>query len=250
MDDVLALGWLVWGGLALAAFAGTIVQRLAGQGFGMLISPTMALLAPEFLPSAVLLLGLIVGFGSISFELSALNKSELPAGFAGRTVGAVLAAWIAVTVVQSGEIAPLVAGMVYLGIILSLLGVRVAIRPVSVFIGSVVSGIMGTLTAVGAPPMALLYQHEEARRSAAMQNAFFAFGMIVSIGALLVAGLVGLRHLMLAVSLVPFVFLGLRAAQPIAKHVAKSSIRPYALGLAGCAATILLTKYLLSLSNS
>jgi len=245
VDDVLAIGWLVWGGLALAAFAGTIVQRLAGQGFGMLISPTMALIAPEFLPATVLLLGLVVGFGSISFELSALNKSELPAGFAGRTLGAILAAWIAVSVVQSGAIAPLVAGMVYLGILLSLLGVRVSIRPASLFIGSMVSGIMGTLTAVGAPPMALLYQHEEARRSAAMQNAFFAFGMIVSISALLVAGLIGLQHLILAVSLVPFVFLGLRAAHPLAGRVAKSSIRPYALGLAGCAATILLVKYVL-----
>lgn len=245
MADIVALGWGIWLTLAIAAFAGTIVQRLAGQGFGMLISPTMALIAPEYLPATVLLLGLVVGFGSISFELAALNKQELPAGFAGRTLGAILAAWIAVSIVRSGAIAPLVAGMVYLGIALSLLGVRVPIRPASLFIGSMVSGIMGTLTAVGAPPMALLYQHEEARRSAAMQNAFFAFGMVVSIAALLVAGLIGMRHLILAFSLVPFVILGLRIAQPLAGRVAKSSIRPYALGLAGCAATILLVKYFL-----
>ena len=79
----------------------------------------------------------------------------------------------------------------------SLLAVRVAIRPV----WPIITGCAGGIT--GAPPMALLYQHEEARRSAAMQNAFYAFGMIVSVPVLSVAGLIGWRHLVLAVSLAP-----------------------------------------------
>ena len=245
MAEFWALGWGTWMFCACAVFIGTMIQRLAGQGFGRTASPMLALVAPEFLPGTILLLGLVVGFGSIFVDLRAVSKHELPPGFAGRALGAVIAAWIALRLADPGLFAALIAGMVYLGIALSLLGVRVAIRPVSLFLASVTGGIMGTLTGVGAPPMALLYQHEEARRSAAMQNAFFAFGMIVSISALLVAGLIGMRHLILAVSLVPFVLLGLRAAQPLAGKIAKSSIRPYALGLAGCAATILLVKYVL-----
>ncbi len=242
MAELAALGWGVWLFCAFAVFAGTLLQRLAGQGFGMIAAPCVALVAPEFLPATLLLLGAVVGFGSVSVDVSAVAKHELPAGFTGRALGAVVAAWIAASVAEPGVFAALVAGMVYLGIFLSLLGVRVAIGTLSLFSAGVVAGIMGTLTAVGAPPMALLYQHEEQRRSAAMQNTFFAWGMVVSILALLVAGLVGWRHVVLALTLVPVVVVALRVAQPLARRVEKARIRPWALGLAGLAATVLLVR--------
>ncbi len=245
MPELAGLGWGVWSVAALAVFAGTMLQRLAGQGFGMVASPILAIVAPEFLPASVLLMGAIVGFGSASVEVSAVARHELPPGFAGRALGAVIAAWIAASLSDPGLFAALVACMVYLGILLSVVGVRVAIRPPTLFSAGLVAGVMGTLTAVGAPPMALLYQHEEARRSAAMQNTFFAFGMIFSITALAVAGLIGWRHIAFAAVLAPFVLLGLALAQPLAKRVAKASIRPWALGLAGTAATVLLLKQVL-----
>ena len=245
MDEFLALGWGTWLFCACAVFVGTMIQRLAGQGFGMTASPMLALVAPEFLPGTILLLGLVVGFGSVFVDLRAVSKHELPPGFLGRALGAVIAAWIALRLADPGLFAAMIACMVYLGIALSLLGVRVAIRPVSLFLASVTGGIMGTLTGVGAPPMALLYQHEEAQRSATMQNVFFAWGMVVSILSLVVAGLISTRHLVFAASLLPLVLLGLRAAHPLGQRFAKAQIRPYALVLAGIAATILLIKQLL-----
>ncbi len=242
MAEVLALGWGVWLFAAGSVFAGTVLQRLAGQGFGMVAAPLIALAAPQFLPASLLLLGAVVGFGSAAVEPSAIARDELPAGFAGRALGAGIAVWIAANLPDPGLLALLVAGVVYLGIALSVLGVHVAIRPVSLFVAGTVAGVMGTLTAVGAPPMALLYQHEPQQRSAAMQNTFFFFGMLVSILALLVAGLLGLRHVVFAASLVPAVLLALALAHRLAGRVARSRMRPYALGLAGMAATVLLLK--------
>ena len=227
---------------AAAVFLGTILQRLAGQGFGMLAAPLVALVAPEFLPATLLLLGAVVGMSSTAVDFSAVNRAELPAGFAGRALGAVIAAWMAATIADPSRFAALVALMVYLGIALSLLGVKVPISGVSLFSAGSVAGIMGTLTAVGAPPMALLYQHEEQRRSAAMQNTFFFWGMMVSILALSGAGLVGLRHLAFALVLAPVVLLALWVAHPLARRVARAKIRPWALLLAGTAATTLLAK--------
>jgi len=242
VDEMLALGWGGYLFAAGAVFAGTMLQRLAGQGFGMIAAPLIALVAPQFVPASLLLIGAVVGFGSTAVDRAAIAKSELVPGFAGRALGAVAAAVIAANLADVGMLSVLVAGMVYLGIVLSVVGVRVAINPVSLSLAGVVAGIMGTLTAVGAPPMALLYQHEEARRSAAMQNTFFAWGMIVSIAALSVAGLIGLRHLVFSASLLPFALLALWLVQPLARHVAKERIRPYALALAGLAATVLLAK--------
>ncbi len=245
MADVVALGWPIWLICAFAVFAGSLLQRLAGQGFGMIAAPLMALVAPEFLPSVLLFLGAVVGFGATAVDRNAVTRSELPAGFAGRTIGAALAAWIAVSLADPQALAYLVAVIVYLGVGLSLLGVRVPIKAPTLFGAGFIAGVMGTLTAVGAPPMALLYQHEEQRRSAAMQNVFFAWGMVVSITALAVAGLIGLPHLILAATLAPVVLAALWCAQLLAARVAKARIRPYALGFAITAATILLLRQVL-----
>lgn len=217
-----------------------MLQRLAGQGFGMIAAPVVALAAPGFLPASLLLLGLVVGSGAIFVDWSSVTRQELAPGFAGRALGAGIAAVIAANIVNADALATLVALLVYLGIALSLVGVRVAIAPLALFSAGTVAGIMGTLTAIGAPPMALLYQHEEQKRSAAMQNAFFAWGMAVSITALAVAGLIGWPHLLFALGLLPAVGLALAIAQPLARRVEKARIRPYALGLAGVAATVLL----------
>ena len=242
MTDLLALGLGTWLFCACAILIGTVVQRLAGQGLGMIATPMVALVAPQFLPAGILLMGLVVGLSAASVDRSAVARHELPAGFLGRGLGAVVAAWLAVLLVDTGGFAILIALMVYLAVVLSLLGVRVEIRPVSLFLAGLTGGIMGTLTAVGAPPMALLYQHEEAKRSAAMQNTFFAFGMVVSLASLAVAGLIGWRHLVFAASVLPVLVAGLLVANPLAKRSAKARIRPVALTLATIAATVLLYK--------
>ena len=157
MAEIAALGWGIWAFCALAVFGGALLQRLAGQGFGMIAAPLVALVAPQFLPATLLLLGMVVGFGAMAVDLRAVARHELPPGFAGRGLGAVLAAAIAVALPDAEALGPVVALMVYLGIALSLLGVRVAVRPVALFSAGMVAGVMGTLTAIGAPPMALLY---------------------------------------------------------------------------------------------
>ncbi|MBD3679950.1 MAG: TSUP family transporter [Rhodobacteraceae bacterium] len=242
MAEFLALGPGILLFCAAGVFGGTLLQRLAGQGFGMLSAPVVAMVAPEFLPASLLLIGAVVGFSSSAVDLSAVNRQELPSGFAGRALGAVVAAFIAANLPDPAFFAALVAGVVYLGIALSLLGVRVRIRPVSLFSAGLTAGIMGTLTAVGAPPMALLYQHEERQRSVAMQNVFFSFGMVVSITALAVAGLIGVKHFVFAGAMLPIVGLALILAVPLSRRVARASIRPWALGLAGLAATVLILR--------
>jgi hypothetical protein len=185
-----------------------------------------------------------VGLSSSAVDPRAIARHELPPGFTGRLLGAVIAAWIATQLTDTGALAIIVACVVYIGIALSLLGLRVAIRPASLFTAGTVAGVMGTLTAVGAPPMALLYQHEDHRRSTTMQNTFFAWGTLVSILTLAVAGLIGARHVAFALMLLPSSLLALWLSHRLARRVAKARIRPWALGLAGTAATILLARHL------
>lgn len=238
IDLLPALG--PWLACACAVLLGTTLQRLSGAGYGMIVAPIMALSAPQWIPGTVLLLGLVVGLGSILSARDAIVLRDLPAGFSGRLLGAIAAAGIANLVTGSAALPIVVACIVLFAVALNLIGLRVAINQRSLFGAGFTAGIMGTLTGIGAPPMAILYAGVDARRSAATQNAFFGFGMAVSIIALAVVGLIGAPQLAFAVSLAPLVPMSLLIAGPLAKRVERGSIRPWALGLSTVSAVVLL----------
>jgi len=243
MSDVVLLPqlgpWLICG---VAVLLGATLQRLSGAGYGMILAPIMALVAPDWVPGSVLLLGLVVGLGSIMSARDAIVLKDLPPGFSGRLLGGVVAASIASMVVGSPALPVVVALIVLFAVGLSLAGISLAITAGSLFSAGFTAGIMGTLTGVGAPPMAILYSRVEARRSAATQNAFFGFGMVVSIIALAFVGLIRAPQIVFAASLAPLVPLSLLIARPLAKRVERGSIRPWALGLATISALVLLAK--------
>ncbi|MFT6450841.1 MAG: putative membrane protein YfcA [Halocynthiibacter sp.] len=241
-DVIGALSPAALGIAAGGVFLGTIVQRLSGQGFGMIAAPMLAIVAPEFLPVTLLLMGVFVGMSAAALEVSAITRGDLLPGISGRTLGAVVAAFIALSLPDARMLAFIIAGAVFLAIALSLAGLRVPINGRTLFGAGFTAGIMGTLTAIGAPPMALLYQHEPQRRAVAMQNVFFFVGMVVSLIALAAVGLFGIKHLAFAVLLAPASIAGMLLAQRLAPRVARAQMRPYALALSGLAAFVLLIK--------
>ncbi len=231
---------LPWCACAFAVALGTALQRLSGAGYGMIVAPIMTLAAPDWVPGTVLLIGLVVGMGSIFNARDAIVLKDLPPGFSGRLAGAVVAASIASMVVGSVLLPVLVGCIVLLAVLLSIVGLRLPITPASLVGAGFTAGIMGTLSGIGAPPMAILYADVEARRSAATQNAFFGWGMLVSIIALSLAELIRAPQLAFAASLAPLVPLSLYVVRPLATHVERGSIRPWALGLSATSAVILL----------
>jgi len=211
----------------------------------MLASPILAIVLPEYLPATILLLGFVVGLSTSAMDFSSVNKQELGPGFAGRAFGAVVAAWIASQIAGTSGIAVAIGITVLIAVGFSLAGLRAPINRVNLFIAGTAAGLMGTLTAVGAPPMAMLYQFEEPKRARVMQNVFFGFGMVVSIAALIAYGLITMGHVIIALSLLPAVLLGLVIASRLVGRFERQSIRPFALGLSTLAALVLLARNLL-----
>lgn len=248
MTDLLArldLGIAAWTFCLGAAFLGAFAQRLSGQAFGMIAAPLIALAAPGHLPAGLLVIGIAVGLTTTAVDRSAIRLAEVGPGFAGRALGAVLAAMIAARVASSDALALLIGLVVLLAVGLSLSGRRVPLTSGTLMAAGLTAGLMGTLTAIGAPPMALLYQHEETRRARAMQNLFFFWGMCVSVAALCWQDLVTVRHLLFALTLLPGVALGILAATPVARLTGRRAIRPLALGLSTLAALTLILRTLI-----
>jgi len=210
----------------------------------MFAAPVMALVAPAWLPGTVVLVGFTIGAGALLSARDAVQWRDLPPGFAGRIFGASIAAYIAAAVVGTDGLALIVGCVVLFAVALTVLGMSFPITGSSLFVAGGVSGVMGTLTGIGAPPMAILYSNVETRRAAATQNAFYGFGTLVAIIALSVAGVLSLPQLAFAASLAPFVPLALWSARPLANRFERGTIRPWALGLATISALVLLGRSL------
>lgn len=231
-----------WSICALTVVIGTLVQRLSGAGYGMVAAPVMALVAPEWLPGTVILVGFAVGASAMMQVRDAVAWRELPAGFAGRLIGAFAAAYIAALVVGTSVLPVVVGSIVLFAVALTLLGLSIPITTSTLLTAGGVSGVMGTLTGIGAPPMAILYSSVEMRRATATQNAFYGFGSLISIAALAVAGVLNWSQVVFAVTLFPFVPVALWLSRPLTARFEKGAIRPWALGMATLSALILIAR--------
>lgn len=105
-----------------------------------------------------------------------------------------------------------------------------------------VSGMMGTATSIGGPPMAMVWQRFAGPRPRSTMGAFFLVESAMSLAALTVSGSVGLHDLRYALFLAPAAALGVLWARPAGKRLDVRRARPAATALALAGATILLVQ--------
>lgn len=193
--------------VAVALILAGAVQGSTGFGFNMLAAPLLAVIDPAFVPGPMLAMAILICIGGALRERSDINRQDLGYSLAGRVVSAGVAA-LCIGLLSPSAFSALFGGAVLLAVALSLIGWRVEPSPVSLFVAGTVSGFMGTLTSIGAAPMALVYQNAGAARMRSTLSAFFLFGGLVSIAALALAGRFGMRDLVLAGLMAPPAFLG------------------------------------------
>ena len=246
LEQWTGLGPAVWLMASLAAALGVLTQRATGGAFGMVVAPLVALIAPQALPGGVLLLSFCVTLLSTPRDLGAIVWREMIPASVGRALGALAAAGVVAMAPDPGAVAVLVALAVLVGVGLSLSGLRLAITTPSLVGAGAVSGLTGTLTSVGAPPMALLYQHAPPARTRATLNAFFTLGIAVSLAALALRGQLRASDLAFALSMAPGAALGFALARPAMRRLGGRSIRPLILGLASLASALILLRWTVS----
>jgi uncharacterized membrane protein YfcA len=232
----------------LACFAAILVSsathRVTGQAFGLICAPLIALAAPSHIPALILLCGLPVMIYSFKGDWAEIRWREISYAFVGRAIGALLAATIIAVITDKNFISLCVGLSVLLGVAISFTSFTIRINPTSLVTAGFMSGAMATLTSVGAPPMALLYQRASFGHVRATLNAFFLFGALVSIGALLIYGLIGRSDVGLALALLPAIWLGTLTGDLALKRLAIRSLRPFTLIISVIAALALVLRTL------
>ena len=155
-------------------------QSSIGFGQGLIAAPILRLLEPDLLPGPLVISGLVVGLGVWARNSTRPDLPIVLPAVGGRIVGGFGAIALLLALSERG-LSIAIGVMVMAFVLLRLLDVGIA-RSTPALVGTgVVSGVSGTIAALGGAPMALLYsQHAEARDFRGPMGWFTVLGTIVS----------------------------------------------------------------------
>ncbi len=224
---------------------GSIVQVALGLGFGLMVAPLLALIDPVLVPAPTLFLGMLTASWGALAERRAIVWPEVGIATASRIVGVAVAMAILVNLASEAEFQLIFGFLVLLAVVLTAGGWHLAFNRRSLSSMGVVSGLMGTITSVGAPPLALIYRGRDPDHARPTLAAFFTLGCAASLVGLYAAGAAGLRDAMLAALMLPPMAAGIALSRLLRGRIDRW-YRRVLLALAGGAGALLVIRGLLA----
>lgn len=233
-----------YAGMAAMVFAGACLQGIGGLGFSMFCAPVAVLLFPELVPGPLLALGCPLALLGGVREYRAIEWGTAGYTLVGRAGGAFLAT-VVLQVLSGPTLSVLFAVLILLGVFLSVRGWTVSTTPVSSTIAGFGSGLMGTITSAGGPPLAIGMQNLQPAPLRATLGCVFFIGSVISLLALASVGKTDVHHLLIGVALLPWMVAGFLVSNPIARRMSRGGVRRVLLGLASAGAVAVLAQTLL-----
>jgi uncharacterized membrane protein YfcA len=244
--DTLGVTSIGFGAIFAAVFVGALVQGSIGFGLNLIAVPVIAVYQPAALPAAGIILALPMTLGSALRERSQIDRSAVLWATLGRLPGIVFGAWV-VSRLAPATLAFVIGGSVIFAVALSLASLSISIDRRSQAAAGFLGGLMGTVSSIGGPPMALLYQGEPGPTVRSTLGAAFLVGSGLSLAALGVVGEVVTLHWAVGAAMVPAVLLGLFASRFSHARLDAGWLRPCVLGFSALAGVGVVVRALLSL---
>ncbi|MTI19127.1 sulfite exporter TauE/SafE family protein [Rhodobacteraceae bacterium RKSG542] len=218
---------------------GACMQASIGMGLGMIAAPVLAVLDPTMVPGTMLVLSAFMGIAAAKRESVAIVWKEYSIGVLGRLTGTVIAGLILVQITSIQTFSLLFGVVTAVAVLLSLAGFGVRFSSLSLGIFATISGVMATITSVGAPPMAIAYQGQPVAHARPNMNAIFGTGSVLSLFGTAASGWLGFEHLISAAVLFPALYCGFALAGVVKKYT-DQRFRYIALGFAFASAMLLI----------
>jgi len=191
----------------LLIFAGSFVQSSIGFGLAIVTAPLLFMLSPDYVPAPITLVALLISLFNAYRYRQSISMGGLRSAFFGRLPGSLIGGAI-LYYLHPEQLGIWLGVLVLLAVAASLLPFRIQPTPRRLFVAGLFSGIFGTTSSIGGPPMALLLQHQEANQIRANLSAFFLFSSLLSLAVQIPAGYLTWHHLQLTLPLVPAALLG------------------------------------------
>ena len=184
--------------LAATLVVAAAVQGLVGLGLGLVAAPVTMLLEPDLM----LWLAMLLPMATLLREHQEIDWRglgwSLPARVPGTAAGVALVATF-----SKDALGVVVGAMVLLSVLLTARAVVIPVNRATLVTAGFTSGITGTATSIGGPPLAILLQHRTPRQIRTTLAVYFLLGAALSLCGLLVSGHLDLGVVLLALLLTP-----------------------------------------------
>ena len=215
------------------------IQTALGFGLALIAVPFLILIDVAMVPAPVLMMALVQLSLAMYSYWRYIRWSLLTMAFVGRIPGTFVAMALMNYFALTG-IKLVIAAIVLAAVILSLLSVTARPNQLNHFIAGFFSGITGTTSGIGGPPMALLYQKQSGNFVRANLSAFFWVGGTVSLAAMASVGYVTEVSFWYALIFLPSTALGIVIGRRIKPYLPPTVMRPAILSLCSLSAIAVL----------
>ena len=223
----------------LVVAVGAMIQGSLGFGLGLVSAPALALIDATFIPGPLLLVGVAVTLTVFLRERGAVDWKGMKWAIFGRVIGTIAGGW-AVVAFSKDAVIVLVAVLVLAGVLMTSIGWKIKTNRITLSTAGLVSGVMGTLTSVGGPPMALVYQRETAQKLRATLAGFFLVGATFSLLTLAVSGGMSQHDFALGALMLPGYVIGMIANRWASRFLDKGYSRVAVLTFSALSSIVLL----------
>jgi len=196
-----------WWITAIALFFGCAIQTALGFGMAVVAAPVIVLYRPEWVPIILTIVALILSVQNAWNQRSGIEWKHISPAMLSRLPGGIIGAWI-LTLLPVQLLQIFVAGMVFIAIFVTAFAKPFPATVKNLTIAGFISGIAGTTTSIGGPPMALVMQHGSSHNTRANLSVYFAYSCVTSLITYQVIGLMSTELWIAGLSFVPVAFLG------------------------------------------
>jgi uncharacterized membrane protein YfcA len=238
--------WSQLAGMGLLILVSSCLQGIGGIGFAMVSAPVGALLYPQLVPGPLIFLAGVLALLTVLREWEYIVWHVLPAALTGRAAGTVIAA-IFLSGLNADHLGIVFALLILLAVLITVMRWSFPSTRISWGIAGIASGVMGTLTSAGAPPLVMVAQHMKPPAMRATMSMVFLVGTVMALGALLLLGRFTQAQWWLSLIMLLPLWLGFTLSTALISHCSPMLTRRLLLGLTSVSALLLLIQSMRSL---
>lgn len=230
---------------AALVFFASFIQTSIGFGLSIVAAPLLFFLDRAYVPAPLIMAAFTNSVFTCWRFRAHLALGKLKPAIIWRVPGSMVGAGV-LLVVSDAALAVLIAVVIGLGMGANFLRLDIPLSPRNLGIAGFLSGVMGTSTSIGGPPVAILMQGQQANVIRGNLAAFYVFSSAISLLMLLLMGYLGPRELVLAAPLIPAALLGSVLASRLHGFIKEEVMRKGCLLLCGISVAMMLLNYLLA----
>ncbi|PAJ75425.1 hypothetical protein CJF42_05495 [Pseudoalteromonas sp. NBT06-2] len=225
----------------IAVIAGSALQSMSGFGLAVIASPVLVIINTNFLPAPMLALGCILSLINCIRYHQQLSFSNIKLALLARIPGSVLGIFL-LTLLPPIFFAVCFSLLIMLSVLLTYRRVNIEHGSRNLVLAGFFSGLMGTTTSVGGPPIALVYQNSKLSTVRAELGLFFLIGTLMSVVMLVVSGNINYAQVQLTLPLIPALFVGFGLSFYLDKYLGQRYLKPLISTLSLTSCSIILLK--------